>query len=264
MTVAALEVENITAGYHRENVLHEVRFALQPGEFVGIIGPNGAGKSTLIKCLIASQPLRGGSVRLFGEDIGSISRKRVARRMAYMPQEFLFHFPYSVRDFVMLSRYPYTGMLAVETDRDRDIVKDAMEVTGTWKFRDRSILDLSGGEKQRVVLASALAQDTDILLLDEPTSSLDLHFQLNMYDVIRRRNKERRLTVLAATHDLNLAALYFDRLILLVDGRIALDGSVERVISKETIREYFGVEIEGGTVGKTGRPYAVPVSVWRP
>ena len=255
----ALSLNKLRFAYGRQDLFDAFCLGIRPGEFVGIIGPNGSGKSTLVKLMARFIRPTSGEVLLDGRDISTIPRREIARSLAVVPQEFSFYFPYKVWDFVMMGRHPYQGFAALQSEDDRSIVQWAMAETGTEAFAERSVLELSGGEKQRVILASALAQDTDILLLDEPTSALDMHYQVAIYGVLKRLNRQKQLTVVAVTHDLNLGAQFCDRLILLDEGRIRADGPPEEIITPALIQRTFRVSVEGGRTAATGKPYVIPL-----
>jgi iron complex transport system ATP-binding protein len=246
----------ITFAYDDHEVLHGVDLALQRGDLTALLGPNGSGKTTLLKILCAILPPRGGRLSLDGRDLGMRNRREIARRIAIVPQELIVPFAFTVREMVLLGRTPHVRLLIGESSHDRDAVERALELTETRALADRYFDELSGGERQRVVIAMALAQVlTDrqefenaaglgsILLLDEPTVHLDINHQIEVLELIHTLNRERGLTVLATMHDLNLASLYFDRLILLNDGRIVTEGTPREVLSKERVQSVFGAEV---------------------
>ena len=253
-----IRASGLAFDYGAGPILHGVDLAVDEGEFVGLIGPNGSGKSTLVKLMTGYLTPVAGTVSLCGKEIRCIPRRHAARLAGAVPQEVAFHFPYKVRQFVEMGRHPYRGWIDVGTAADRRVVDRAMRVTDTARLAERSVLELSGGEKQRVVLAAALAQDTRILFLDEPTSSLDIRYQIEIYDILRQMNVEHGLTIVAVTHDLNLGAMYCDRLVLLAAGAVVADGSPDRVIDPPLIATHFRMEVE--RVERAGRrtPYVLP------
>ncbi len=255
----ALNITNLGFGYGKADVIKNVGLSVSRGEFVGIIGPNGSGKSTLIKLMTGFLKPREGKVSLFGRDLKKINRRQGAKIAAVVPQELNFHFPYKVEDFVLMGRHPYQGLARTETDEDRKITRTAMKETGVHHLRGRSVLELSGGEKQRVILAASLAQSTRLLFLDEPTSSLDLHYQIEIYSILKQMNRASGLTVVAVTHDLNLGALFCERLVLLADGKISADGPPEDIITPDTISRYFNVNVECGLRRDSKTPFVIPV-----
>ncbi|HPQ70582.1 MAG TPA: ABC transporter ATP-binding protein [bacterium] len=253
----AVTLKDLRFGYGKREIIKGISLSIGKGEFVGIIGPNGSGKSTLIKMMTGFVNPDHGEVLLCDKPLHKIGRRKAARLAAAVPQEMVFHFPYKVGEFVKMGRHPYQGLTETENETDRRIVKDAMKATNTLSLKGRSVAQLSGGEKQRVVLASALAQDTQLLFLDEPTSSLDIHYQIEIYEILKKMNEEKGLTIAAVTHDLNLGSLYCDRLVLLVGGKIVADGPPDRIVNPATIREHFNVEVEGGIRAITKAPYVV-------
>lgn len=259
MTEPAIVTKSLRFGYDQTDILKGIDLAVATGEFVGIIGPNGSGKSTLIKSLNGYLRPTAGEISIFGKPLVQLNRREAARMIALVPQELTFYFPYTVAEFIMMGRHPYQGITSLPSDRDVAIIEQVMNVTDTLKLRNRSIMELSGGEKQRVVLASALAQDTKLILLDEPTSSLDMYYQIEIYSILQNLNRTRQLTVVAVTHDLNLGALYCDRLVLLAEGLIVADGPPQQIITADLIAHYFGVEVICAVSEQSGRPYVVSI-----
>lgn len=241
----ALAFESVGFGYGRRQVVRGVSFRLAAGEMVGLLGPNGAGKSTLLR--LGSGTLRpaGGVVQLQGDDVSRLSRREVARRLAVAPQEFSVQFAYTVRQIVELGRMPHHDLLGMPQREDAWAIDAALEAAGVEHLADRVFNDLSGGEKQRVIIALTLAQEAPILLLDEPTAHLDIRYQIEILELLRRLNAERRLTVLAALHDLNLAARYFPRLILFRETIVA-DGPPARVLDAELLSSVYETPVRVG------------------
>jgi iron complex transport system ATP-binding protein len=224
-------------------VLRGVDLNLSKGDFVALIGPNGSGKTTLLKTLAGILAPRTGRVAWEGRDLRALPRRDIARRIALVPQELSLPYAFSVEEMVALGRTPYVRAFLGETRADRDAIARALEQTETRSLAGRFFSDLSGGERQRVVIAMALAQEPQVLLLDEPTVHLDINHQIEILDLIQRLNRERGLSVLATMHDLNLAALYFDRLVLLNGGRIVAEGSPREVLTAETIARVFDARV---------------------
>jgi iron complex transport system ATP-binding protein len=246
----------ITFAYDEHAVLHDVDIELHRGDLVALLGPNGSGKTTLLKILCGILPPRGGRLSLDGSDLAAMRRREIARRIAMVPQELVVPFAFTVREMVLLGRTPHVRPLFGESAHDREAVEKALELTETGALADRFFDELSGGERQRVVIAMALAQVlTDlqgfensaglgaVLLLDEPTVHLDINHQIEVLELIHMLNRERGLTVLATMHDLNLASLYFDRLVLLNDGCIVTEGTPREVLSKERVQSVFGADV---------------------
>jgi iron complex transport system ATP-binding protein len=238
----AIQTDNLTFAYRDKLVLDGVSFSIEKGEMVGILGPNGSGKTTLLK--IFSAVLKGrGEIKLNGKDIRTYGKRELSRLFAMVPQESQILFPYTVAEIVLMGRASYHSPLALEGEKDLEAARASMELTDCLSFADRYLHELSGGEKQRVIIARALAQEPEILLLDEPSAFLDLKHQVQIFELMRRLNRERNLTIVAALHDLNLAALFFPRLILLRDGRIYRDGLPKDVLTEETIEEIYGIKV---------------------
>jgi iron complex transport system ATP-binding protein len=218
-------------------------FGVGRGEFVGVIGPNGSGKSTLLKTLCRLVSPQKGEILLDSVPLNGMSQGEIARKMAVVPQEAYSLFPFRVVEIVLMGRSPYLGHLMFERTKDLEIAKKAMEWTEILPVSERPIDELSGGERKRVFIARALAQEPEIILLDEPTANLDIHHQVDFLDLIRSLNRERGLTIMMASHDLNIASEYCDRLILLRGGMIYKIGSPREVITKENIEEVYGCKV---------------------
>jgi len=229
------------------------------GSRVGILGPNGSGKTTLLKLLAGVLRPDRGQVSLDGQDLRTFSRVELARRMAMVPQETHPAFEYTALEIVLMGRYAHLGAFEMERPGDLRVAGDCLEATGTSGLRDRLFHTLSGGEKQRVVIASALAQTTDLLLLDEPSSSLDLRYQLEIADLLRRLGRERGSTLVLSTHDLNFAASVCDALVLIREGRVIASGAPREVLTPAHIRALYGVEADVQEHARQGGLVVVPV-----
>jgi iron complex transport system ATP-binding protein len=241
-------------------VLDAVSLHVERGLIVGLLGPNGSGKTTLIRIMAGLlAPWRGGVV-LSGESISRFTKRQLARRIAMVPQETHAAFDFSVLDMVMMGRYPHLGPLALERANDLTIAREALAATGTSAFESRGFATLSGGEKQRVVIAAALAQASDVLLLDEPTAALDLGYQIEIAALLRRLNRERGTTMVLSTHDLNLAAALCDRIVLLKDGRVFTDGTTVDTLTASTIRDVYGVRADVQYHALAGHLTVVPLA----
>jgi iron complex transport system ATP-binding protein len=208
MEISSLTAQNLIFRYRDKNILDGLSLDIEQGSFVSIIGPNGSGKSTLLKNIAAELIPQQGIVLLENRDIFKIRKKTLAQTMAVVPQESGGDFAFSVADTVLMGRMPHQKRFQGDSEQDLAIIREAMELTNTWHLRDRLITELSGGEKQRVIVARALAQQPRLLLLDEPTSHLDIQHQLELLELLERLNKARGLTVIAVLHDLNLAARF--------------------------------------------------------
>jgi iron complex transport system ATP-binding protein len=256
-----LAAEAVSFAYRRgEPVLAGVTADIPRGGLVGILGPNGSGKTTLLRILGGLLHPAAGRVTLDGENLRAISRATAARRMAMVPQETQLAFEYSVLEMAMMGRYPHLGAFEIEGPGDLAIARDALRATGTLHLESRMFNTLSGGEKQRVVIAAALAQNPDILLLDEPTASLDLAYQLEIRTILHRLNGERGLTIVVSTHDLNLAAGLCRDLILLDRGRILAAGPTPSILEPSLIRRLYGVDVDITRNARSGHLTVVPVA----
>jgi len=238
-----LEIRNLNFSYGNNSVLKEITFSATAGEFISIIGPNGAGKSTLIKMMDGILNAGESEILLEDKSIGDYSRKELARKIAYLPQDNKFTFSYTVREVVMMGRFPYLRGVFTYAAEDIHVVKEMMTLMEIDQFADRSFNELSGGEKQRVLIASALAQQPNIILLDEPTSALDLHHQIAIYQILKKLQKEQNLTIIIVTHDINLAAQYCERITLMGNGMIIRDDTPKKVLQFNLLQETFGVKV---------------------
>jgi iron complex transport system ATP-binding protein len=238
-----IEVGSIFFRYHQDWVLQDVSFQVRKGEFVGMIGPNGSGKTTLLKILYRLLTPQRGDVLFDHLSLRRMSRREIAKKIAVVAQETYPAFPFRVIEMVLMGRSPYLGHLMFESEKDLEIARTAMEWTEILPIADRSIDELSGGERKRVFIARALAQEPEVILLDEPTANLDIHHQAEFLDLILSLNREKGLTILMASHDLNLASEYSDRLIFLQNGKIYKMGSPEEVMTRENIEKVYGCEV---------------------
>ncbi len=236
----AISAHGLTYDVDAKRLLDGVGLHAHPGELVGVVGPNGAGKTTLLRALSGILRCREGVVRLDGTDVDRLSSRQVAAAVALVPQIAPYTHGFNVVELVLMGRYPHLGPFRIEGREDNRIARDAMRLTETEQFADRTLDTLSGGERQRVFIARALTQQPRVLLLDEPTTNLDVLHQLKVLDVVRRLVDDG-LAAVAAIHDLNMAARYCDRLVLLSGGRVLAEGPPERVLSPETMETAFGV-----------------------
>ena len=233
-----LDVQSLSVTLGETTILKDASFSIDSGEFVGIIGPNGSGKTTLLKTLRGLYPTSGGDVLWDGKSIASLSDKEIAHHVAYMQQSVNVSFDYEAIDIVMTARYPYLKWWQQEGPEDKVIVEQAMKEVGVYHLRNRSVQNLSGGERQRVFLAKALAQQTEVLLLDEPTAALDLVYADDIFQEGRRLCDEGK-TILIVVHDLELAAKYCTKLVLVSDGHIVDVGAPRDVLTAENLRNAF-------------------------
>ncbi|MCX7920277.1 MAG: heme ABC transporter ATP-binding protein [bacterium] len=258
-----IQVEKITFAYGRTAILSDITFAVEPGEILGIIGPNGSGKTTLLRLLTGILQAQSGTILISGKEIALWTRNELAKRIAVVPQDTFVPFNYTVREIVLMGRTPHLRLLQFESSKDVAILNQAMALTDTLEVSERYFDALSGGEKQRALIARALVQEPTILLLDEPTAHLDLNHQIEILDLVKRLNVEENLTVIFVTHDINLAAGYCHRLILLFDGTIFCSGSPQEVITEENIRQVYGTNVVVSEHPLTGVPQVNLLS-WSP
>ena len=278
-----LQAADLTFGYGVTTVLRDVSLVVPTGAFVGIIGPNGSGKTTLLRLLAGTRRPQRGTVSIDGRPLTSLPRAQIARRMAVVPQETHLAFDYRVLEVVLMGRYPHLGVFEIEGPRDLVLARKALEATGTQALEERLFNTLSGGEKQRVVIAAALAQlgsvgsarsggsggsagaagtggaAASLLLLDEPTAALDLKYQLEIAALVRDLHARLRLTIVMSTHDLNFAATLCDTLVLLKDGCVISSGPLDDVLTSASIRELYDVDAEVTRHPSTGHLTVVPI-----
>jgi iron complex transport system ATP-binding protein len=238
----AFELHRVSFSYARKKVIRDVSLELAPQRFHGIIGPNGCGKTTVLDLLTRHKQAQSGRIEYRGKRLGQYSRKQLAKEIALVPQNFYINFPYTVRDIVMMGRYPHMSRFSAPSAEDYQVVDDIMTRTEVIQFRKNFITELSGGERQRVIFARALAQDTPVLLLDEATSNLDINHTLGLLKLAARGVKHAGKTVVAVLQDINLAGLYCDNLIFMKDGGIVAHGPVPEVLNSDTIYSVFNVE----------------------
>jgi iron complex transport system ATP-binding protein len=253
----ALAFDEVRAGYGAADVLHGVSLQVRPGEVVGLVGPNGCGKTTLVR--VASRALKpsAGSVRVVDRDPYGMPAKEAARVVAVVPQDVIPAFPFDVLEFVLMGRAPYLTRWTGGGPADWAKAREAMEAVGVQHLADRPMDELSGGERRRAVLAQALAQDAPILLLDEPTTHLDIRHVVEFHQLIRRLADDRRVAVLAVLHDLTLAAAVADRLVAMHAGEVVADGQPEEVVTRSLLRTVYGVNADIERSEATGRPTVV-------
>jgi iron complex transport system ATP-binding protein len=238
----AIEVKDLNFSYDGKPVIHDVSFVLKTGEFLGVIGPNGAGKSTLLRLLSRILDTRQGEIVVQGQKIRELDRRDLARAIGFVPQETHFALDFTVADIVLLGRYPYLRPFQTESGPDREIMEQALTEAGIVEFKNRPVNTLSSGERQRVVIARTLCQQPKILLLDEPTSHLDLRHQTGIMDLLKKLN-DQGISIVIVNHDLNLAAIYCRRLILLDHGSIRADGSPSELLDEKLLKEVYRTEV---------------------
>jgi iron complex transport system ATP-binding protein len=260
MNVVDLKIEHVDCFYDSTKILENVCFSVKTGTFLGILGPNGSGKTTLLKSISRVLKPRKGTILLDDSEIYRMKNSDVAKNMAVVPQDSNITFSFKAFDIVLMGRTPHLARLATESAKDLAIAKQAMEYTGTLHLADRLITELSGGERQRVIIARALTQQPKILLLDEPTSHLDISNQLEIMDLLKQLCVEKKLLIVGVFHDFNLAARYCDSIILLKDGKIVAAGKAVDTLTNENIKNVFGIDVIVNKHPVTDLPFVIPIS----
>ena len=251
-----LEIRDLSVGYGRRRVLDEISLKASEGEVVGIIGPNGSGKTTLLKTITKVLEPISGTVFIDGMDVNEMQSTQIAKKVAVVSQVISINFEFTVEDIVLMGRTPY--IKGSETVEDINLVRDAMEKTNTLFLKDRLITHLSGGELQRVIIARAFAQNPKILLLDEPTSHLDITNQIDILNLVKNASR-KGMVVIAVIHDLNLAAYYCDKICLLQDGKLISAGTPGQVLTPSNIERAFNITVEVMPNNITNSLYVIPV-----
>lgn len=261
--MVTLRISGVDCYYGSIKALENITFSVREGEFMGILGPNGSGKTTLLKAINTTLKPKVGSVFLNEINIYDMESKEVAKNVAVVPQETTVTFDFKALDVVLMGRNPYISRFGMESKEDLAVAKKVMELTNTWKLAERPVTELSGGEKQLVIIARALTQEPKVLLLDEPTVHLDISNQLEIMDLLKELCINSGLIVLTVFHDFNLAARYCDSAILLCKGKIFSVGEVDKVLTEENINEVFNVDVIVKRHPITDALYVLPVSTWR-
>ncbi len=234
----AIQINDVALELNGTPILRGVSFDIGQGEYVSIIGPNGAGKTTLLRCLLGMYSYNG-SARINGTECRGYDSRALARQVSYVPQTHDIEFPLAVYDFVMMGRYPYLSALSPAQKQDEEAVERALQITGTGQFRNRTLRTLSGGERQKVYIAAALAQETPVMLLDEPATFLDWRHQTEVMKLLKKINAECGATILAVNHDLNSAAHWSDRIIALKNGKTLFSGTPQELIQPAPLETLF-------------------------
>lgn len=239
-----ISTKGLTFAYNEEPVVKDVSLEFQAGEFTGIIGPNGSGKSTLLKLIGGILPSSPETVFFKNQELSSYRKKELAASIAWIPQEKQMAFSFKVIDIVLMGRHPYLSPLAFEGQDDYRIAEEAMKQTQVLEFAHRSFNEISGGEKQRVMIASAISQKAEVMLLDEPTSALDIKYQIEILSILRQLNEQENKSLILAMHDLHLASKFCKRLVLLKEGRVFCEGPPTEVLKKEILEEVYQVKVK--------------------
>lgn len=258
MSKSIIEIENLSLSIGAERILCNVCLSIDEGESVSIIGPNGAGKTTLLRCIDKIIEGDEGTIRIRGKKIKSYSQKALARAISYVPQNSGQGLPFTVREFVMMGRYPHLSPFSTITAKDEEVVNDVLELTGTTRFAERQLGTLSGGERQSVLIAGALAQEAEILLLDEPTTFLDYKHQADVQRLLGRINRERGVTTVSVTHDINMAVMFSGRIIAIKAGEVIFSGTGQELMNNETLEAIYDRSFLFANHPQTGGRIVVP------
>lgn len=239
-----VDIADVEFSYASNDVLKGITFKAEAGEVLGILGQNGCGKTTLLKCMNTTLLPSKGCIMVDEDNVEDMQKKEIAKKMAFVTQTTSVTFPFTVYETIMMGRYSRIDTFGTETEKDIEAAYEAMEETETLKFADRYIDELSGGERRRVMIARALVQEPEILLLDEPTLHLDINHQFDLMELIIRLAKTRNMLVVLVTHDIVLAARYCDRVIIMTEGEIAAAGTTKETINAENLKQIFEIEAE--------------------
>jgi iron complex transport system ATP-binding protein len=256
----ALDLQNNSLSYNGSKVVDDVSFSAEAGEFFMIIGPNGAGKSSLLKLIAGIEQAQSGQISILGRPKAKYSARELAKVVALVAQQAPIDFPFSVAETVLMGRSPHLGLLGIEGERDYALAAEAMSFTEVSHLADRRLDQLSGGERQRVMIARAICQEPKIILLDEPTTALDPAHQLKIMDLMERFRQEKKTTVIMVSHDLNLAALYSDRLLLMKNGSVVIIGTPAEVFIPKFIENSYECDllIDENPIGRVPRVMPIP------
>lgn len=257
---ALLNVSNLSGGYGSKMVIKDVSFDVEKGQFLGIIGPNGSGKSTLLRLMSRALTPKRGKITFEDIDITRIHLKEFCKKIAFVPQGTLINFSFSVWEIVLMGRIPHLKRLQFETKKDFEIAENALLLTSSSELKERDINQLSAGERQRVIIAKALAQEPALLFLDEPTSHLDIGYQIQILDLLKALNRNKGLTIIMVLHDLNLASEYCDKLILLNKGEIFKAGTPREVLTYQGIEAVYKTVVVVNENPISSKPYVLLVS----
>lgn len=254
----AIEIKDVNFSFGQQKVINNFSLEIEKGEFIALLGPNGVGKTTIFNIISGILPFKEGKVRIFGKDISKMKPKETAEHIGVVPQESTSNFNFSNLEIVLMGRACRSSRFENETEDDYKLALKSMELTKTDHLSDRGFMEISGGERQRVVIAQVITQETDILLLDEPTSNLDINFQIEIMQLISKIKEDKNLTVVGVFHDMNLAAQYVDRIVLMKDGKIFKDSTPEKVLTPENIYEVFKAHVITERNPFTNKIYITP------
>jgi iron complex transport system ATP-binding protein len=239
-----IEVKNLYASYNGRDVLKQIDLKVERGIFMGLLGPNGSGKTTLLRCISGNLSPRKGTVRIMGRSVDRWKEKELARRMAIIHQDTNPGFDFKVSEIIAMGRYPYLKRFSFNDPEGNRAIARALEWTNMEELKEKEISKLSGGEKQRVFIARAFAQASDILLMDEPTKNLDIRHSMDIMEIVKENGRLRKMAVLTVLHDIDLAARFCDRIALLKHGRVVAEGETEKVLTEDIIRRVFDIKVK--------------------
>ena len=254
-----IEIKNVSLSYDKRVVLEDISLNLKDKSFIGIIGKNGTGKSTLLKSITGLLKPVKGDIFIDNNDIYKMKKNMLAKKISFMPQTMQFDFSFNVKDFVMFGRYPYINMFKLTSEEDFKTVEDVMNFTETTEFAERNINELSGGERQKVLLAQTLVQQTDIVALDEPTSHLDIGSQAKIFKLLKTLNEKYNKTIITTIHDLNLAGEFCSDIVLLDDKKVLKFGNAQEVLNYKDIEKVYNVNVVVHTNPVSKKPVVIPV-----
>ena len=254
-----IEIKNVSLSYDKRVVLEDISLNLKDKSFIGIIGKNGTGKSTLLKSITGLLKPVKGDIFIDNNDVYKMKKNMLAKKISFMPQTMQFDFSFNVKDFVMFGRYPYINMFKLTSEEDFKTVEDVMNFTETTEFAERNINELSGGERQKVLLAQTLVQQTDIVALDEPTSHLDIGSQAKIFKLLKTLNEKYNKTIITTIHDLNLAGEFCSDIVLLDDKKVLKFGNAQEVLNYKDIEKVYNVNVVVHTNPVSKKPVVIPV-----
>lgn len=254
-----IKIENVSLSYDKRTVLEDITLNLKEKSFIGIIGKNGTGKSTLLKSVVGLLKPVKGNIFIDDKNVYDMKKNVLAKKISFMPQTMQFDFSFNVKDFIMFGRYPYINMFKLASAEDFKIVEDVMKLTETSEFAERNINELSGGERQKVLLAQTLVQQTDIVALDEPTSHLDIGSQATIFKLLKMLNEKYNKTIITTVHDLNLAGEFCSDIVFLDDKKVINFGPAEKVLNYKDIEKVYDVKVVVHTNPVSKKPVVIPV-----
>lgn len=258
MNKKAIEVENLSFAISAKRILEKTSFSILSSQRFFVVGPNGAGKTTLLRCISRIITDYDGIIKIKAKNLKSYSHRKLAKILTYLPQTLPMYIPFTVRQFVLMARYPHLSPFSIIDPRDEEIANRAMGMTQTTCFAERVIATLSGGEKQQVSIAAAIAQQAEIFLLDEPATYLDYKHQRDIHSLLAKINKTNNTTIVCVTHDLNSAVLNADTIIALKEGKIIFEGTPEKIMNEETLEKIYSKKFNFARHPLTGQKIIVP------